>query len=130
MLKKIMVAYDEGVVSDLALDTAIELAQATGGEIYLVSAYMTVDNPSRRELLEEIQTEAVEKVAQKGINMHQHIEAGGKELGKTIAKIAQDLHADIVVMGTNNRGAVGRFMFGSVSEYVLHNVLCPVLIVK
>lgn len=130
MLKKIMVAYDEGVVSDKALDTAIELAQATAGEIYLVSAYMSVDNPTRHELLEEIQAEAAEKVAQAGIIVHQHIEAGGKELGKTIAKIAEDLYVDMVVMGTNNRGAVGRLMFGSVSEYLLHNAACPVLIIK
>ncbi len=130
MLKKIIVAYDEGEVAKRALDTAIELAKATSGEIYIVSAYMAVDNPTRREYLEKIQSEAAEKVVQEGIPVHKKIEAGGKEFGKTIGKIAGDLKADLFVVGSNNRGVVGRFMLGSVSDYILRNIACPVVIVK
>jgi nucleotide-binding universal stress UspA family protein len=130
MLKKIMVAYDEGMVANRALDTAIELAQATSGEIHIVSAYMSVDNPTRREHLEKIQAEAVEKVVRAGIVVGTKIEAGDTELGQVIVKNAKELKVDIVVMGSNNRGVVGRFMFGSVSNYVLHNSGCPILIVK
>jgi len=130
MFKKILVAYDEGTVAGKALDTAIELAKATSGEIYIVSAFMTVDNPTRREHLEKIQSKAAEKVIQEGITVIKKIEAGGKVLGETIAKIAEDLDVDIVVMGSNNRGVVGRLMFGSVSDYISHNIGCPVLIVK
>jgi Universal stress protein UspA and related nucleotide-binding proteins len=125
-----MVAFDEGKAADKALDTAIELAQATSGEIYIVSAFMTVDNPTRREYLEKIQTAAAQKVSQKGIQVFNKLEAGGKVLGETIAQIAHDLKVDLVVMGSNNRGAVGRVMFGSVSDYLSHNLSCPVLIVK
>ncbi|MEA4926100.1 MAG: universal stress protein [Syntrophomonadaceae bacterium] len=130
MFKRIMVAYDEGKASDRALDAAIELAQATSGEIYIVSAYMTVDNPSRREYLEKLQTEAAKKVDQKGLTTFKKLEAGGKVLGETLARIADDLKADIVIMGSNNRGAVGRVVFGSVSDYLSHNLSCPVLIIK
>lgn len=130
MFKKIMVAYDEGKAANRALDTAIGLAKAASGEIYIVSAYMTVDNPTRREYLEKIQSAAADKVAQEDIAVFKKIEAGGKILGETIVKIAEDLNADIVVMGSNNRGVVGRLMFGSVSDYISHNIGCPVLIVK
>ncbi len=130
MFKKIMVAYDEGKASDRALDAAIELAQATSGEIYIVSAYMTVDNPTRREYLEKLQTEAAKKVEQKGLAAFKKLEAGGKVLGETLARIADNLKVDIVIMGSNNRGAVGRVVFGSVSDYLSHNLSCPVLIVK
>ena len=130
MFRKIMVAYDEGKPADKALDTAIELAKAMSAEIYIVSAYMTVDDPTRREHLEKIQSEAARKVAQAGIKAHKKLEAGGKVLGETIAQIADDSKVDLVIMGSNNRGVVGRFMFGSVSEYLNHNLNCPVLIVK
>lgn len=130
MFQKIMVAFDEGKAADKALDTAIELARATSGEIYIVSAYMTVDNPARQEYLEKIQTDAAQKVSQKGIKVFNKLEAGGKVLGATLAQAAQVLKVDIVVMGSNNRGAVGRVMFGSVSDYLSHNLSCPVLIVK
>lgn len=130
MFKKIMVAYDEGGASDKALDAAIELARATTGEIYIVSAYMTVDNPTRPEYLEKIQSQAAKKVAKEGITVFKKLEAGGKVLGETLSQIADDLKVDIVIMGSNNRGTVGRFMFGSVSDYLSHNLGCPVLIVK
>lgn len=130
MLKKIMVAYDEGVIAAKALDTAIELAKATSGEIHIVSACMSVDNPARREFLEKIQSEAAEKVVQEGITVFKKVAAGGKVLGETIAKMAEELNVDIVVIGSNNRGAVGRLMFGSVSNYILYNLSRPVLIVK
>jgi len=34
------------------------------------------------------------------------------------------------VIGSNNRGAIGELMFGSVSKHVLRYAACPVLVVK
>lgn len=130
MFRKIMVALDEGPVANKALDAAIELAKAMSGQIYIVSAYMKVDNPSRREHLEKIQAQAAEKVIREGLAVYKQIQAGGKVLGETIAQTANDLNVDLVIMGTNNRGLVGRLMFGSVSDYIVHNLGRPVLIIK
>ncbi|MEQ8201394.1 MAG: universal stress protein [Syntrophomonadaceae bacterium] len=130
MFNKILVAYDEGQVAAKALETAIDLAKLVSAEIYIASAYLNDDNPSRFDFLVKIQSEAAARVAGQGITAHRRMEAGARSLGKVIAKIAADTGADIVVMGTNNRGAVGRFMFGSVSEYLLRNLSCPALVVK
>ena len=130
MFKKILVAYDEGGVAGKALEAAIELARLSSGEIYIASAYLTDDNPHRFEFLAKIQSEAAAKVTGQGLVAHRKMEAGSRSLGKIIAKIAADNQVDVVVMGTNNRGAVGRFLLGSVSEYLLHNLTCPVLLVK
>jgi nucleotide-binding universal stress UspA family protein len=129
-LIKIMVAYDDGLAAVKALDKAIEIAQAMAGEIYLVSAYMAVDNPSRRAFLEELQSEAAAKVIQRGLTVYTKLQAGGRSLGETLVKNADDLQVDMVVIGSHNRGVLGKFMFGSVSDYVAHHVSCPVLIVK
>lgn len=130
MFDKILIAYDEGQAAAKALETAIGLAKLSSGEIYIASAYLNDDNPSRFDFLAHIQSEAAARVAGAGITAHRRMEAGSRSLGKVIAKIAADVGADIVVMGTNNRGAVGRFMFGSVSEYLLRNLGCPALVVK
>lgn len=130
MFNKIMVAYDEGPVAAKALDIAIQLAKLSSGEIFIASAYLDDDNPSRFDFLVKIQSEAAAKVADQGIPAHRRLESGARSLGKAIAKVAADTGADVVVMGTNNRGAVGRFMFGSVSEYLLRNLSCPALVVK
>lgn len=130
MLKKIMVAYDEGQAAVIALNTAIELAQGMAGEIFIASAFMTIDNPSRRATLERLQEEAGLRVAAAGIPVQQKMAAGGKNLGETLVKIAGDIEADMIVMGSHNRGPVGKLIFGSVSDYVLHNFAGPVLVVK
>jgi len=130
MLKKIMVAYDEHLGAVKALDLAIEIARSTGGSIYIVSAYMSVDNPSRRAFLENLQAEAAERVMREGITVYTKLQAGGKSLGETLVRNAEDLLVDLVVIGSHNRGALGKIMFGSVSDYVVHNLKCPVLIVK
>jgi len=130
MFNKIMVAYDEGPVASKALEMAIQLAKLSSGEIFIASAYLDDDNSSRFDFLVKIQSEAAAKVADQGIIAHRRMESGARSLGKVIVKIAADNGADVVVMGTNNRGAVGRFMFGSVSEYLLRNLSCPALVVK
>ena len=48
----------------------------------------------------------------------------------TITALAHKLDVQLVVMGNRGSGGMKRFMTGSVSQYVLENALCPVMIVK
>jgi nucleotide-binding universal stress UspA family protein len=41
----------------------------------------------------------------------------------------EKLDADLVIMGSHGHGAIYRTLLGSVSEGVLHDAACPVLIV-
>ncbi|KAL3642788.1 hypothetical protein CASFOL_013603 [Castilleja foliolosa] len=47
-----------------------------------------------------------------------------------ICQAAEELHADLVVVGSRGLGAIKRALLGSVSNYCAHHVHCPVLIVK
>jgi nucleotide-binding universal stress UspA family protein/quercetin dioxygenase-like cupin family protein len=47
-----------------------------------------------------------------------------------ILRLAEALHANLVVLGTHGRTGLGRFLTGSVAEEVLRKSLCPVLVVK
>ena len=46
--------------------------------------------------------------------------------GACISDLAHRLHADLVMMPTRGRGAVGRKMFGSVTTRALHNCDCAI----
>lgn len=47
-----------------------------------------------------------------------------------ILSAAQELKADMIIMGSRGRGQIGGLILGSVSERVLHGAHTPVLIVR
>ena len=48
---------------------------------------------------------------------------------EAILKEASDLDVDMIVVGTHGRGAMYQLLVGSISEGILHNSRCPVLVV-
>lgn len=57
-----------------------------------------------------------------------HIHVGPP--AEVIARLANELGCDLIVMGTHGRGAVAGLLMGSVASKVLHFACCPVLLVK
>src|SRR5262249_55533055 len=47
-----------------------------------------------------------------------------------ILRVADEVGADLIGMGTNGRTGPGRLLMGSVAEAVLRGARCPVLMVK
>ncbi|WVY92094.1 hypothetical protein V8G54_037608 [Vigna mungo] len=47
-----------------------------------------------------------------------------------ICEAVQDLHADVLVMGSRAFGPIKRMFLGSVSNYCAHHAPCPVIIIK
>lgn len=48
---------------------------------------------------------------------------------KTILRVADDIDADVIVMGTRTHTAVGQFLLGSTANKVMQNSKRPILIV-
>jgi hypothetical protein len=49
---------------------------------------------------------------------------------EAILRVAQEVRADLLVMGTHGRTGLGRLLMGSVAEQVVRKAACPVLTVK
>jgi nucleotide-binding universal stress UspA family protein len=150
MFEKILVAYDDGILAYKALDTAIELAKNISGEIIIGSAFnmhthdwerittmagvlgdcaaKDIFHEINQKYIERIQAEAVAKVLEANIRVQSAAKKGNP--GSVLTQMAQDFQADLIVMGSHNRDSIGQFFLGSVSNYVLHNTACPVLIIK
>lgn len=52
------------------------------------------------------------------------------EPGPTICRIAGQLEADVVVLGSHGHGWLQRVLLGSVSRYVIDHAPCPVFVVR
>lgn len=52
------------------------------------------------------------------------------EPGQSIVSAAEAEQADLVVVGTRALDRAGRFLLGSVSDYVVNHSPCPVLIAR
>lgn len=63
-----------------------------------------------------------------GVACVEHVEQG--EIAPTIARLADKLGCDQIVMGTSGRSALGDLVLGSVAVKVLHLAKVPVTLVK
>jgi nucleotide-binding universal stress UspA family protein len=138
-LKKLLLATDLTEASASATDEAFELASRLDASLLVVSVIdpgslllpggrfrARVDQV--RELREQLAQELVERGRAAGIEVSFLIWTG--DPGDMIVEAAEAEHADMILVGSHGRGAVGRLFLGSVSEHVVRNAHCPVLVVR
>jgi nucleotide-binding universal stress UspA family protein len=58
-----------------------------------------------------------------------HVMTEGEPVGE-ILRVADERHADLIVMGTHGRRGLTRLVMGSVAELVVRRATCPVLTVR
>ncbi|HZZ77589.1 MAG TPA: universal stress protein [Gemmataceae bacterium] len=62
------------------------------------------------------------------VHVEHQLEIG--EPTSEILRVAQQVKAGLIVMGTHGRTGLRRLLLGSVAEHVLRNATCPVLLVR
>lgn len=55
--------------------------------------------------------------------------ADDETTGAAIVRVAHEMEADVLVVGSSGKGALSRLFGGSVSDYVAHHAPCPVMLV-
>lgn len=139
--KKILVPVDGSEAAGNALHYAVNMARNHGSSITLISVVdandllrETNDVMLTDEFMETLKVEGKEIVAQAAKDIPEEIPHDEVTVLGTpnylIAKHAEEEGVDLIVMGNSGKGAFSSFVTGSVSQYVIHHVKCPVLIVK
>lgn len=138
--KTIVVGYDRTHASNVALLRAADLAEAADGTLIVTSAarvlpsgaaahgvgpFDPADSPEehREELLH-----ARDLLAGRKVRVEFDLERG--EAGDAVVALARRREADLIVVGTHERGFLDRLLHGSVSEGVSRHAPCDVLIVR
>jgi nucleotide-binding universal stress UspA family protein len=141
--KHILVPVDGSLESKEALCRAIDLAKQLHAELtvaYVVdlkeklSSYEKLTNEEESYTEEEVKAEARKVLAPfkeiaRGFSPVKFVVTVGAP-GLTIVRLAKNSCADLIIIGNRGMGMVKRFFMGSVSNYVMENAFCPVMVVK
>jgi nucleotide-binding universal stress UspA family protein len=141
---KILLATDGSEEAELAALRAVDLADATDSELHVVhvgvvpiflKSYPGTLGYERRlyEEIEEMSRELLRKESWRvkaagGTVAGTHLRMG--EVDLEIVALAEELQADLIVMGSRGLGRVRRALMGSVSDSVVRHAHCPVLVVR
>ena len=53
-----------------------------------------------------------------------------EKAGAAIVRVASEMNADVLVVGSSSKGWLSRLFGGSVSDYVAHHAPCPVMLIR
>ena len=140
-IKKVIIPVDGSEASVNAFHGGIELAEKYGAEILLlnvVDATEMIDPINKMMISDEYRKAIKEKGEELLASLVPEIPKtlAHKEMvligvpGPMIAGLANKEEGTVVVMGNSGKGSLSSFIMGSVSQYVIHHVKVPVLIIK
>jgi nucleotide-binding universal stress UspA family protein len=142
--RTIVVGTDGSATADKAVDVAGELALACGAVVHVVTAYPPVRSAvlasvgasggglsapawlgdGERVAAEEVVRRAGERLAQSGVTAQTVARLG--EPADALLAIAEEIEADLVVVGNRGMTGVRRYLLGSVADRVAHHAHCSV----
>jgi universal stress protein A len=134
--KNILVPTDFSKTSDAALQHAIDMAEAFGGQLYLLHVPgETGENFEANFPVGRFETAARERLG--ALLSPEEITRLRPEYALRIGKPAEEIvryagarDIDFIVMGTHGRSGVAHLLVGSVAEQVVRTAPCPVLLVR
>jgi nucleotide-binding universal stress UspA family protein len=146
MYKQILLAIDGSHHSSLALSHAIELAAGLSAKLRIAHVVdsgwlglgmeLAIDTErmsrARREAGARLLQEALASAQAAGLAAETRLEeteTPTEHVAATIARMASDWPADVVVLGTHGRKGVERMLLGSVAEGVARLSPVPVLLI-
>lgn len=136
MFETIVWATDGSELADSALEHVKKLAKIHGSRIVAVhgnelltgragGAPVLADEPDIREKL----AARMEELHKAGFDAELRVETGSHHVATLVERAADEVGADLIVVGTHGRGAVAGVLMGSVAKGLCHTSRRPVLVV-
>lgn len=149
VFKRILAAVDGTDLAEEVLETAIAISRRFDSDVHVVHAVHAgvLANLLRSDEDEEpvmgpdgpVETGEADDAESVIRRMREHAEMHGTGItvhtpegspGEEIVRVAEEVHADLVVLGVREKSLVRRLLVGSVSGYVIENSPVSTLIVK
>ena len=137
MYRKVLLAYDGSIEGRRALREGAKLAQLCRAEVFLLAvvelssivtpdAGLTIPIDEQTTNYKATLAEGVERLKALGFSPVARLETG--DPGQKIADVAEEIGAQLVVVGHRSQGPLARWWFGSVGSYLVKRLRCSVLV--
>jgi len=145
LFERIVVGTDGSDTAAEAVRQATEIARLTGGRLDIVSAFEPVPQVRLREEAQEVPGDIAHAVGpredvnvvleaaagtarQQDVEVNTHPREG--DPADAILDVAEELGADLIVVGNKGMTGARRFLLGSVPNKISHHAPCGVLIAR
>ena len=143
-IARILWPVDFSDCSMRALSYAMSLAQEADAQLIAVHVIKIAEDVSDRlkfpiinleeyrKRYEQDSRERLEQAIPEAVRAYCRVEAqvvAGRAY-REVLRVAEEQHADLIVIGGRGRGAVERLVFGSTTNHVVRQASCPVLTLR
>ena len=138
MTRTIVVGIDGSATAGEALTKSVELARSLGATLHVVSAFHAWKpdagpievraQQQAADTTEAVLERAAAAVREQGVQVATHAAAGSP--GDVLIDVAEQVSADLIVVGSQGLTGAKRFLLGSVPNNVAHHARCDVMIVR
>ena len=139
MYQKVLLAFDGSVEGRRALREGAKLAQLCRAEVFLLAVVelsaimspevgLTIPIDEQAANYQAILAEGVKRLQALGFSPTSRLEMG--DAGQKIADVAEEIEAQLVVVGHRPQGPLARWWFGSVGSYLVKRLRCSVLVAQ
>ena len=125
----IVVGWSPDESGEAALTRAVEEARLRSGRVVVVNATRGDALVDDRYADEEQLAQLTAGLVDSGLEVDVRRSMGG-DVGDQVLAVAEDVAADLVVIGLRRRSPFGKLLMGSVAQRILLGADCAVLAVK
>ncbi len=144
-IKRILIPFDFSETAELAVEHAVFMARLHKADIMLLhviesysfsSAISQAFGKSQKEFEQKIETSANDRLKELTAKLHHDSGMGVQfrtesgKIYKSIVSVAEEMNADIIVMGTHGVSGFQDFLIGSNTYRVVMSAPCPVISVQ
>ncbi len=138
---RILLATDGSSHAALAAMKAVELAKSTGARLHVVAVgrtfpaavydvYTEAWREDLRREAQEVLDAQVKKIEEAGGTVAiAHLKMNERR-DEAIVHLAEEIDADLIVIGSRGFGGLKRALLGNVADSVVRHAHCPVLVVR
>lgn len=125
-LKRILVAVDDSRISETVVEVALQISKVSKLPVTVLSG---IAAESQRDKVEQQVATIIGLLQSEGI-VGEALIVSGKTPDRAIIETAENIGADLVIIGNDQRKGLARKIAGQTTDRVLLGLSCAVLVVK